>query len=269
MSEVMSMIKAGKNPAIGMIQFEPLPDSSRWRNGTLAGVLEPALEEAEMLVKNGIEILMVQNLHDIPVAEKLSNAQVAWTTRIVNEIKHRHKVPVGLNFQENDAEAMFAVASAADIDFVRIKIFVGGMMAPWGPYTSQAHVALKSRIRFGADNIAIFADVHDRTGTPMKNGGFDEDVKYAVELNGADGLVLTGKNYEETLDYCRRARNVAGDIPILVGGSVTAGNWDEVTSIANGAIVSSTMKGSGKSFGKLDPEKIRAFVAATRGKKAA
>ncbi|PZQ46195.1 MAG: hypothetical protein DI556_21050 [Rhodovulum sulfidophilum] len=259
---MIEMIRAGEKPAIGMIQFNPLPDSSRWRGGDIGGVLDFALEEAELLVKNGIKVLMVQNLHDIPVAERATLAQVAWTTRVVNEIRNIHKVPVGLNFQENDAEAMFAVASAADVDFVRIKIYVGGMMAPWGPYTSQAHTAIKARIRTGADKVAIFADVHDRTGTPMINGGFEQDVAYAVELNGADGLVLTGKDYAQTLDYCRKARGVAGDVPILVGGSVNGENWSEVVSVADGAIVSSCMKGSGKSFGKLDPEKIRSFAAA-------
>ena len=65
--------------------------------------------------------------------------------------------------------------------------------------TSQALAAIKARSHWNADNVAIFADVHDRTGMPIATGGFEDDVEFAVRLGGADGLVLTGKCYAQTL----------------------------------------------------------------------
>ena len=49
--------------------------------------------------------------------------------------------PVGLNMLENDAEAMIAVASAAGADFVRIKIYVGAMVTPFGVETAPSALA--------------------------------------------------------------------------------------------------------------------------------
>ncbi|MCB1487997.1 MAG: BtpA/SgcQ family protein [Bauldia sp.] len=261
MGALTDLIAGGTKPVIGMIQLAPLPDSSRWRGSTLEAVLEPALAEAELLATNGIDALMVQNLGDIPVAPRVAAAQVAWMTRVVSEITRRYDLPVGLNLLENDAEAMFAVATAAGVDFVRIKILVGAMMTPFGIESGQAHTAIKARTRWNGDGISIFADVHDRTGTPIATSGFAEDLDFAVRLGGADGLVLTGKNHAQTMDYIREARKLLGPVPILVGGSVNADNWHEVTAVADGAIVSSSLKSSGAATGSFDPEKIRKFMA--------
>ena len=91
------------------------------------------------------------------------------------------------------------MASASGADFVRIKVFVGAMMTPFGMETGQAFAAIRARNAFDAANVAIFADVHDRTGNPIASGGFAEDVDFAVRLGGADGLVVTGKDYAQTL----------------------------------------------------------------------
>jgi len=207
---------------------------------------------------------MVQNLGDIPVAHRVTEVQVAWMTRITSEVRAVAKLPIGLNLLENDAAAMIAVASASGADFVRIKVYVGAMMTPFGIETAQAHEAIKARNSFGAEHVAIFADVHDRTGNPIASGGFAEDLDFAVRLGGADGLVLTGKSYAGTLALIETARDKLGPVPILVGGGVTSGNFAEVAAVADGVIVSSSLKSSGDAFGRFDPGKVKAFMDEAR-----
>jgi predicted TIM-barrel enzyme len=77
-------------------------------------------------------------------------------------------------------------------------------------------------------------------------------------------LVLTGKSYQETLAFLAAARERWPDLPILVGGGVTANNFEEVTRTASGAIVSSSLKTSDTAFGRFDPEKVRSFMSAAR-----
>ena len=86
--------------------------------------------------------------------------------------------PVGLNLLENDAAAMMAVASSSGADFIRVKIYVGAMMTPFGVETAKAHDAIKARNVLGAQNVAIFADVHDRTGTPIASSGATSSPQY-------------------------------------------------------------------------------------------
>jgi membrane complex biogenesis BtpA family protein len=264
MSELVDIIKTGKKPVIGMVQLPALAGGSGYRGEGFANVLDVALSEASVLAENGVDALMVQNLGDVPVDMHATGVQIAWMTAVTAEVRRRFKLPVGLNLLENDAEAMFAIASASDADFVRIKIYVGAMMTPFGLETAQAHKAIKARNAWNADSVAIFADVHDRTGTPVGSGGFIEDVEFAVRLGGADGLVLTGKTYPQTLEMVSQARAKYASIPILVGGSVTASNFAEAMANASGAIVSTAMKDTGSAVGQFVPEKVREFMAATR-----
>ena len=268
MDTLLSAIRAGKKPVIGMVQLEPLAMGARYRGGGFSRVLDAALSEAQILSDNGIDALMIQNLGDIPVALEATREQVAWMTRITSEIRAQYRRPVGLNLLENDAGAMIAIASASGADFIRVKIYVGAMMTPFGVETGKAHEAIKARNALGAEGVAIFADVHDRTGTPIASGGFLEDVEFAVRLGGADGLVLTGKSFPETLALVRSARTQWGSTPILVGGGVDKDNFHEVTAIADGAIVSTSLKGSGSAVGAFVPDKVKAFMASARSAKA-
>jgi uncharacterized protein len=260
MSLLVSIIKAGRKPIVGMIQLGPLPGGSRYTGGGIDSILKDALDQAQTLAENGVEALMVQNLGDLPVASSAAAPQVAWMTRVTAEIRSHFARPVGLNLLENDANAMFAVASAAGADFVRVKVYVGAMMTPFGVESGQAFAAIRARNAYGATDVAIFADVHDRTGSPIASGGFAEDLDFAIRLGGADGLVLTGKNYTQTLEFVRIARKQLGDVPILVGGGVSAKNCAEIMSVADGAIVSSSLKDSADAFGKFVPEKVQAFM---------
>lgn len=264
METLLASIRAGRKPIIGMVQLRPLATGSRYRGEGFGRVLDAALSEAAILGDNGIDALMIQNLGDIPVALQATREQVAWMTRITAEIRSRFQRPVGLNLLENDAAAMMAAASASGADFVRVKIYVGAMMTPFGIETGKCHEAIKARNALGADDVAIFADVHDRTGTPIATGGFEEDVEFAVRLGGADGLVLTGKSFSETLSLVRAAKGKWPQTPVLVGGGVDENNFDEVTAIADGAIVSTSLKGSGSAVGAFVPEKVKSFMAKAR-----
>ena len=264
MSALLSLLRAGKKPVVGMVQLAALPGGSRYRQGGIDDVLGPALEEAEILAAHGIDALMVQNLGDVPTDLHVSTVQAAWMTRVVSEVRRRTGKPTGLNMLENDAEAMLAVASASSADFVRIKIYVGAMVTPFGVESAQAFAAIRARTAWNADDVAILADVHDRTGNPLVAGTLEDDLDAAVRLGAADALVLTGKLYAGTHEMIATARRVVGRAPILVGGGVTAGNVREVQSVADGVIVSSSIKGAGTAFGRFDPDKVREFMSAAR-----
>ena len=264
MSALLDMLRAGKKPVVGMVQLAALPGGSRYRGGGIDEVIVPALEDAEILASHGVDALMVQNLGDIPTDLQVTNVQVAWMTRVVSEVQRRTARPTGLNMLENDAEAMIAVASAANADFVRIKIYVGAMVTPFGVESAQAFAAIKARTTWRADAVAILADVHDRTGNPLVAGTLEDDLDAAVRLGAADALVLTGKTYPGTHKLIETARRTVGAAPILVGGGVTASNIRELQAVADGVIVSSALKSAGNAFGRFDPAKVKEFMAAAR-----
>ena len=65
-----------------------------------------------------------------------------------------------------------------------------------------------------------------------------------------------------TLKMVAAARGKYPDVPILVGGGVTSANFAEVVKTASGAIVSTSMKGSGSAVGVFVPEKVKEFMSA-------
>jgi membrane complex biogenesis BtpA family protein len=269
MSALLQLLRSGRKPVVGMVQLGALPGGSRYRGASVHEILTPALVEARILAENNVDALMVQNLGDIPVDARVRTVQATWMTRVVAEIAQRLGRPVGLNMLENDAEAMFAVATAAGADFVRIKIYVGAMVTPFGVETAQAFAAIKARTEWRADRVAILADVHDRTGVPLAPSSLEGDLDAAVRLGAADALVLTGRSYARTHEMIATARRVVGSTPILVGGGVAADNVSEVNAVSDGLIVSSSLKGSNSAFGQFDAAKVKAFMAAHRVTRAA
>jgi membrane complex biogenesis BtpA family protein len=262
MSELLAAIAAGAKPMIGMIQLRPLPGGSRYAGEPLVSLLAHALREAAVLTEAGFPFLMVQNLGDLPVARRASAVQVAWMTRIVAEVRRATERPVGLNLLENDAEAMFAIASAAGADFVRIKVYVGAMVSAAGIEDGQAFEAIRARTQWGANDVAIFADVHDRTAVPVATAGLVDDVRAAFALGAADGIVITGRTPAETTAWLAAARAAFPGRPMLVGGGAQAANIGELMTVADGAIVSSALKTAGDLFGELVPAQARAFMEA-------
>ena len=95
---------------------------------------------------------------------------------------------------ENDAEAMIAIASAAQADFVRIKIYVGAMMTPFGVETAQAHRGDQGAHRVGAPTTSRSSPTS--MIAPARRSRAAASRKTSSSLCGsaaADGLVLTGK----------------------------------------------------------------------------
>ncbi len=260
MSRLTEQIRAGNRVAVGMVQLDPLPGSSRYRGGKLSDIVEAAVSEAKVLADSGFDAVMIQNLGDLPVAHKIVPSQVAWMSRVAFEVTRAVNIPVGVNFLENDAEAILSVASAAELDFVRLKVFIGVMVTPFGLVEGCAYEANKVRNLLRAEDIAMFADVHDRTGIHLGGRDIDPDIREAVDLGYADGLVLTGGNFEESMELLGRARRKYPELPLLLGGGANESNLATALSFADGVIVSSSLKDSNSAFGRVNLAKARSFM---------
>lgn len=264
MSALVDRIRSGRKVAVAMVQLDPLPGSSMYRNGTLSEIIKVSVEEAKVLADAGFDGIMLQNLGDLPVAHKVTPQQSAWMARVAFEVAAAVPTPVGLNFLENDAEAALSVASAAGLDFVRLKVFVGVMVTPFGLVQGCAHEAIMTRNLLQAQNIGIFADVHDRTGINLGARDIDPDIREAVDLGHADGLVLTGGSFDESMGYLKRAHVKFPKLPLFLGGSATEANLATALAAASGVIVSTALKDTDSAFGRVNPAKARSFMQALR-----
>ncbi len=264
MSALLDRIHAGSKVAIAMVQLDALPGSSMYAGGKLQDMIKVSVDEAKVLADAGFDAIMLQNLGDLPVAHKVTPQQISWMARVAFEVAAAIPAPVGLNFLENDAEATLSVASGAGLDFVRLKVYVGVMVTPFGLVPGCAHEAMMTRNLLQAPNISIFADVHDRTGVHLGGRDLDPDIREAVDLGHADGLVLTGGSFDESIAYLKRGRAKYPRLPLLLGGSANETNLATALAVADGVIISSALKDTDSAFGRVNPAKARSFMKALR-----
>ena len=100
--------------------------------------------------------------------------------------------------------------------------------------------------------MAVVADVHDRSGTPLGGVALADDVEGAL-WSGADALIITGRSVEQTLAMLAEVRPLAGTTPLIVGGGTNPGNVDRVLPHADGAIVGVCLKEGGVESAPVDP----------------
>ncbi|HTP59116.1 MAG TPA: BtpA/SgcQ family protein [Spirochaetia bacterium] len=264
MSVLVDRIRSGKKAGIAMVQLDALPGSSMYRDGSLSQMIKVSVAEAQVLAEAGFDAIMLQNLGDLPVSHKVTPPQMAWMERVVVEVAAAVRIPVGLNFLENDAEANLSVASAAGLDFVRLKVFVGVMVTPFGLVSGCAHEAALTRNLLHAQDIAIFADVHDRTGINLGGRELEPDIRESVDLGHADGLVLTGGSFDESMAFLKKAKAKYARLPLLLGGSANETNLATALAVADGVIVSTALKDTDSAFGRVNPAKAAGFMKALR-----
>jgi predicted TIM-barrel enzyme len=149
-------------------------------------------------------------------------------------------IGLGIIVEAHDPAAALAIAHAAGADFVRLKVFVGGMMTAQGPRQGIGAQAMAFRTAIDRNDIAILADVQDRTAVPLA-GETPELAADWAQKTGADGLIVTGSSFADTLSRIASARASGIRPPILIGGGVTDGNVRAALAAAQGVIVSTSL----------------------------
>jgi uncharacterized protein len=229
----------------------------------MARLEEYVIRNVEVFVKGGIPAVKLQD-------ETMSNSNarpetIALMSSLGSLIRHEFPaLDLGIIIEAHDAIAPIAVAHACDASFVRIKVFVGAMLKSSGIQNGCGITAVDYRNKLGAEHIQILADVHDRTGFPMIDVSIENVSKWAVNT-GADGIILTGMDYDQSIRYIKSVRASGVKRPILMGGSVTTENVSEVLSVADGVIVSSSLKKDQVETGnviKWDLDKVYRFMDA-------
>jgi uncharacterized protein len=254
---------ARRHPLIGVVGAPPLPGSHGYRGATPEEIERRVVADAAAYADAGFDALMLQNVGDLPVPERVGPETVAWLT-LLGRAAAAVRLPLGVSVLKNDGPAALAVAQAIGAEFVRVKVWVGAMVGAEGLVQGCARETLEYRRRIGAERIAIWADVHDRTGVPLAPVPLERTAHDAVAFGSADGLVVTGGSVDETMTWIERVRRVLALTPIVVGGGADQGNVAGFLARADAVIVASSAKVQGVLSNPVDPAAARALVEAAR-----
>lgn len=261
-----------KGPAI--IAGLHLPPSSASNQATsvpMDQIIDFALKNTEKAVRAGVPALYIQDLADLPVAPTVQPHTVAFLSVVGAAIRKEFpQLILGICMMSHGAREPLAVAQAIGAQFVRIKVYTGAMVKAEGILQGCAYEALTYRKLIGAEDIAILADVYDRTGMPLGELPIAEAARFAGVNCKADGLVLTGLSFSESLKMLQEVQNAKLGIPLFLGGGAKAENIKEALRFCNGVIVSSSFKPVGgwteeAILAEWDYERIAQFMQAVNG----
>lgn len=236
---------------------------------SMAWLEDYAIANARVFARAGIPWVKLQDQTrtDGPAASEV----VAVTAALARLIRAEFpELGLGIIIEAHDPEAALSAAHAAGASFVRLKVFVGGAMTASGPRHALAPRAVPHRDRLGRGNIAILADVHDRTCVPLSGESQVVAAGWARKA-GAEGLVITGSDPEDTLARIAAIRAALPGTPVLAGGGVDAGNVARILAVAQGAVVSSSLMlaAAGDDLLRWDEAACRRLMDVARGAAAA
>ena len=228
-------------------------------------IIRLASEEARLYEDNGINCLMIENMHDVPYLRGGVGPEiVAAMTMVGQAVRAQTSLPVGLQIlAAADLEAI-AVAHAAGLDFIRAECFSFAHVADEGVMESNAAKLLRYRRAIGAVGVQVWADIKKKHASHAWTADLSlGEVAEAAEFMGAETLIVTGAStgrpplpadVEQARSRC--------ELPVFVGSGVTLDNLTDFLDVSDGLIVGSYFKRDGRWMNGVDPARVRVFVEA-------
>jgi membrane complex biogenesis BtpA family protein len=259
-----SALFSSKRPIIGMIHLLPLPEAPLYQ-GNLDAIYERAMREAAALQSAGVDALIVENLGDEPyLPAELTPAQLALMAAITRDVIRAVSIPVGVNCQFNAWQSEIAVAHASRAAFIRVEVFVDTVLMAQGLVHPCSAQIRRYQQTLGAQNVALWADIQTKYTRNILPQTIEQSALDA-QAAGADVLIVTGAATGKAtpLDVVAQVKQVAS-IPVVVGSGTNAANVTQVLSVADGAIVGSSLKEGGRAENEVSSQAAKAFMAAAR-----
>jgi uncharacterized protein len=254
---------------VGVVHSKPLPGSPHYRGESMEKVYRYAVEEGLRYAEGGVDGLIVENHWDIPFAkpDDIGFETAAAMATMVDRVSREVGIPLGVNVLANGVECALAVAMSTDAVFVRANQWVNAYVANEGFVEGAASKATRYRAMIHAEDVKVFADVHVKHGSHaiVADRSLEEQTRDA-EFFDADVLIATGQRTggEPDLRQLEVVKEVA-DLPVLVGSGVTEGNAERILSIADGAIVASSLKEDGNWWSPVSIDRVRRLIEVVKG----
>ena len=260
-----------KNPLIvAALHLPPFVPSIHPQAKPLSEILDYAVRNASYAVRAGIPALYIQDMGDYPWAPVVQPHSIAMMSVIGAALRKEFpSLYLGVCLMSPGAREPIAIAQATGAQFVRLKVYIGAMVKSEGIVQGCAYEAVTYRALAKAEDISIMADVYDRSGEALGRLPLAQAANYAAVFGRADGLILTGHSYGESLEMLDEVRAAQLGVPLLLGGSATPDNIAQALKRADGVIVSTALKPVGEwshegLASDWDPDRCMALMDAVR-----
>jgi len=245
-------------PIIAMAHIPALPGTPRYdREKGMEHLVECMARDVEHLVEGGVDAIMFCNEDDRPYVFEAGIEQIAAMTRVVSEVKPR--ITFGVDFLW-DPLAAIAIAHATGASFIR-EVITGVYESDMGLWSPDAGKFARFKSQIGADGIRVFFNVVPEFASPLGSRSEADRAHSAVVSSLADVILVSGKmaGEEADLSVIKNIKNHI-DAPVFVNTGVKAHNVVDYLSIADGAIIGSSLKVDGYTWNPVDPHRVKDFM---------
>jgi uncharacterized protein len=252
---------------VGVIHLPPLPGSARGPSARqMVAILDAVRRDAAAWASGGANALIVENFGDVPFHKGAVGPEtISAMTLAVSLAGAESGLPVGVNVLRNDVEAAVAIAALTGGRFVRANVYAGAAVTDQGLIEGRAD-AVQALIRRLDAPISVWADVDVKHAAPLAARPISELAEDAVERGLAAAVIVSGAGTGRPTDPAdlRVVRAVLPGTPIYVGSGATEATLPSLLAVADGAIVGTAAKVDGIIGNHVDPNRVRALVAAVR-----
>jgi membrane complex biogenesis BtpA family protein len=249
-------------PIIGVIHLPPLPGYPA--SPGLSATIEKSLADLAALEAGGVDGVLVENEGDKPHRVEAGRETIAIMTRITRKlVSAARRTVIGVEILLNDPIASLAVAVASGAKFIRTDYFVDRMVRPeYGGEMKIDPIGLMAyRRRMSATDVLVLADIQVKYATMLDRRSIAESTSLA-EGHGADAIIVTGMTSGDAplKGDVKEAHEAVQNRPILVGSGLTTANAADLLSVADGAIVGTSLQ----TDAIVDVERVRALMTIVR-----
>lgn len=259
------------NVVIGALHFPPLPPLPAFPGFKVAE--ENAFRDLAAFEKGGVDAVIFENNYDDPHKTFVDEETAAAMHALGKILKEKTKVPLGVSVLWNDYKTALSIAQELSLSFIRVPVFVDAVRAVHGVIKGPAREVSELRNSTSPKTL-LFTDIHVKHAELLSSLSLTQSAKAAVAA-GSNALIVTGAWTGEApnLKDLQSVRDAVGDFPILAGSGTTAENIAAIFSVANGAIVSTSLKEGAHKEGeknvkgyeqRIDVKKVQALIAAVR-----
>lgn len=262
MSFIADLCHSTKKVIIGGVHLLPLPGTPDYdANGGMAKIFARAREDMLKLQDGGVDAILFANEADAPYQTQVGPEIVAAMTYCIGRLAEELTIPFGINMLL-DPIAGIAVAHATGGKFVR-GYFSGGYVGDMGIMDTNAAEIARFRRAIGAQDVSLLCNLVCAFGVPLAERGLPAAAYGAVVHARVDGLIISGPaaGFEADTTEISSVRRAIGDTPILIGTGVNYDNVAEMLSVADGAIVASSLKVDGVTLNPVDGDRVKKFMA--------
>lgn len=266
------IFKKKQNIVIGVLHLPPLLGYPNFPGFKVA--LSNALKDLEAFEKGGVDALFLENNYGLS-PENVTTPVATSMGYLIGEIRQKTRLPLGVSVLWNDYKTAFALAKVYNLQFIRVPVFVDKVESYCGVITGDPKKVLHIRNEFNAQKVVILTDIHVKHAKLLSKMDLVTSAKKAVK-EGSDAIIMTGNWTAESpaLADLKKVRKAVTNFPIFVGSGADVNNVRELCSVANGVIVSTSLKKGGAKKGernvkkytqRVDQKRILAFTRKLKG----